>query len=164
IDRIGKLVLKELRGIGAKAGYLQLVHDAGALCLVDMTIGARRGDHGAHQNEGEVGAYRLGMETGIGRRRQEFGRPALSGLDRVLASLVILVGLVTEAGDGCETAELQRGARDLAPPARAKKNAGDGDRGKRIVLGKLGDLAGAVAHGATGAGHLRTEELVKQLL
>ena len=83
---------------------------------------------------------------------------------RLLALLVVLVGLVGQAADCRETAELHRRAGDLAPRTGAEKHGDKRAGGKRIVLGKLRRLPRLVAHGDSVPGHLRTEQVVEQLL
>ena len=129
-------------GFGIKAGNLHLVHDAGAFDIIDMAIGTRCGDHGAHEHQHEIVAdgCGFGAEAGIGRWRQQFGlrlRFRLGG--GLLASLIILVGLISETGNGSEAAELQRRAGDLAAGTGAKQN-----RGQRPAASGL-SLASCVA-------------------
>ena len=135
-----------------EAGFLQATEDRAALFRIDMAVGGGRRDHGADEDEGRGLGRGLRLEAGAGRRRQYF---LLGCVEQRLAGLIVLVGLVGEAADQGEAAELGCGAGDRAARAGAedeRAETAEHGGGQRRVAGEhaLGLLDELVRRPAAG--------------
>ena len=107
LDRggVGDLVTQELRRLGAQTHLVEATEDLLLFGLIDLTVGGGRRDHGPHVEQRMIAGLCLRLEAGTaGRGRVQ----RLARCHRGLALRVVLIGLVGEAADQHETAELGR--------------------------------------------------------
>ncbi len=132
---IAKLVLEEGLGFGAGGGATGGFDDAGVFAVVDAAVGGGRGDHGLDDEHGGVVGDRGGFEAGAGGG---LGGGVLRAGDEGLAGLMVLVGLVGEAADEGERAELDGAGGDAAAGLGAEQDCTETAKhraGAQLVVG-----------------------------
>jgi hypothetical protein len=110
VDRLVELGVKKCHGIVAKARQFELVMNPGTLGIINMTVGARaaaiitRTSESAKSASTAAGSAEKSDSAGGAIRSGS----ALCGLNRSLACLVVLPGLVTEPGYCRHATNLER--------------------------------------------------------